>query len=237
MYDIHSHILYGIDDGAATKEDSLIMAKAAVAEGITKIVATPHHKNGYFENYKKGIEGQVKELNRLFQEHDIALEVLPGQEVRIHEKLLKDLDKDEILTINHTRYLLLELPFYTIPEYTLQMIEQLNERGIVPIIAHPERQRTIREDIELIRPFVEKGALTQITAGSLIGEFGEEAEQFSHELIKHQLGHIIATDAHDVGRRGFVMNEALQVVKEHYGNEQYEVFISNNKKIIKDKVI
>lgn len=237
MYDIHSHILFNIDDGAATKEDSIKMAKAAMKEGITKIVATPHHKNGYFDNYKNDIEKGVEQLNQLFLQEQINLEVLTGQEVRIHEDLFDSISRGDILTINDSQYLLLELPFYNVPDYTVDMIKRLKDDGITPIIAHPERQRLIREDISIMNELIEAGALSQITAGSLLGEFGEEAQKFSHELIQNQIGHIIATDAHDTGRRGFVMSEALKIVQERYGNEQYEIFISNSNKVVKDKVI
>ncbi|GAE46926.1 manganese-dependent protein-tyrosine phosphatase [Mesobacillus boroniphilus JCM 21738] len=110
MIDIHSHILSGIDDGARTLEDSVALAKAAVQEGIDIIIATPHHKNGRYDNPKETVKDKTEILNLLLQEEGIPLEVLPGQEPAIHGEIIEGLDNGEIQTLNGTQYLFIELP-------------------------------------------------------------------------------------------------------------------------------
>ena len=99
LLDIHCHILYGVDDGAENEAASLEMAREAVREGITKIIATPHHKNGRFHNRKEDILLKVKKLNDLLQREDVPLTILPGQETQIYGEILEDIEKDEILTL------------------------------------------------------------------------------------------------------------------------------------------
>src|SRR5699024_3118528 len=110
---IHSHILPGIDDGAQTEADSLAMARAAVEDGIHTIIATPHHKNGAFENIKENIITYTTILNELFESEGIPLTLLPGQETRINGDMIEDIQKDELLTLNHTKYLFVEFPSAT----------------------------------------------------------------------------------------------------------------------------
>ncbi|MED4268342.1 CpsB/CapC family capsule biosynthesis tyrosine phosphatase [Priestia megaterium] len=115
LIDIHSHIFPVVDDRALTIEDAISIAKLAVDEGITKIIATPHHRNGTFFNKKQDILKRVTELNYIFQSKNIPLEVLPGQETRIYGSLLEDLEKGDILALNHTNYVFIELPSIHVP--------------------------------------------------------------------------------------------------------------------------
>src|SRR5437016_1701574 len=108
LIDIHSHILPYVDDGAQSVEDAVNIARLAVAEGITKIIATPHHQNGVFFNTKQDILERVIELNHVLRNENIPLEVLPGQETRIYGELLEDFEKGDILTLNTTNYLFVE---------------------------------------------------------------------------------------------------------------------------------
>src|SRR5699024_4196574 len=118
MIDIHSHILPGVDDGAQTEEDSIAMAKVAIEEGIHTIVASPHHKNRTYDNERADIEKNVSILNDLFAANNLALTVLPGQEVRIYGEILEDWEKGDILPINHSKYLFIEFPSDSVPHYT-----------------------------------------------------------------------------------------------------------------------
>lgn len=217
MIDIHSHILPGVDDGAKTETESIEMAKMAVEEGITKIVASPHHKNRHYENYKEEIVTHVKVLNELLQANDIPLEVLVGQEVRIYGEVLADYENGEIQTINDTNYLLIEFPFKSVPQYADQLIYDLQIAGLRPIIVHPERNQELLENKERMYELIRGGALSQVTAASLLGKFGKDAEQFAFELIEADLTHFIASDAHNVTNRAFHMQEAISVIDDKFG--------------------
>lgn len=227
MIDIHSHILPGIDDGAKTVEDSLEMAKLAVKEGIHTIIATPHHKNGKYSNSKDRILPIVEQLNKRFIEENIPLTVLPGQETAINGDMLEDYQAGEILPLNQTQYLFVELPSNHVPRYTKQMMFNLQLKGLIPIIVHPERNSEIHERPEKLFELVEKGALAQLTAGSLCGKFGKKIKSFSEQLVEANLVHFVASDAHNVTSRGFHMGQAFDIVRSKYGTDYEEMFLEN----------
>jgi protein-tyrosine phosphatase len=234
MIDIHCHILPGIDDGARTLEDSIEMAKAAVAQGIHTIVATPHHRNNQFDNFYSDILIQVDKLNRSLQKENIPLEILPGQETRIYGDLAEGLATKEILPVNlDTPYILVELPTSTVPKFTSKLLYDLQVDGIIPIIVHPERNSELLAKPEKLYELVKNGALTQVTAASLVGKFGKKIKTFSHEIIQSNLTHFIASDAHNVHNRDFQMQEAIQDVEEMYGLDLIHSYLENAERVIK----
>lgn len=232
MIDIHSHILPGVDDGAQTEADSLAMAEAAVAQGIHTIIATPHHRNGKYDNLKADIIEQVHLLSALFAKEDIPLTVLAGQEVRINGDMIADIENGELLALHHTKYVFVEFPSGHIPRYAKQMLFDIQVAGYTPIIVHPERNQELIAHPEKMYEFVQKGALTQVTAASIIGKFGKSIRKFSHQLIEANLTHFIASDAHNTTTRGFCMYEALQEVKDQYGVDSYYMFLENSQLLI-----
>lgn len=227
MIDIHSHILPGIDDGAQTPEDSLAMAEAALANGIRTIVATPHHKNGAFDNYKTDIEAHVTHLNDLFVAHELPLTVLPGQEVRVYGEVLEDLTDNEILPVNYSKYILIEFPSSSVPHYAERLFYNMQVEGYTPVIVHPERNRELMRNHEKMFEFVRRGALTQITAGSVIGKFGKDVQTFTHQLIVANLTHLVASDAHNTTTRGFCLQEAYAEINKTYGIDTHYMFMEN----------
>ncbi len=217
MIDIHCHILPGVDDGATTLKDSIEMAKAAVEEGITTIIATPHH-NHHFQNHGENIKNQVARLNEHLRNEKIDIEILEGQEPRITGDIIEDIDSGEILTLcNSGQYVHIELPSNQVPSYTHSIIFELRLKGITPIIVHPERNSEIIENSSLLYDLVTEGALTQVTAGSVIGNFGKKIQKFSYQLIEHNLTHFIASDAHNISNRSFHLRRAYQDVETKLG--------------------
>lgn len=235
MIDIHCHILPGIDDGAATIEDSVAIANAAVKEGITTIVATPHHKNNQFSNPKSSILTNVNNLNTVLKQENIPLTILPGQEVRIYGEVLEDYYKEEILTLNHTKYLFIEFPSSSVPRYAERLLYELQTEGIIPIIVHPERNKELQEKPDLLYQFVKNGALTQVTASSVAGYFGKNVKKFSERLIECNLTHFLASDAHNVHNRSFKMMEGLDVVEENFGVDYVYLFKENAELLLEDR--
>lgn len=180
MVDLHCHLLPGIDDGSKSMEVSLRLAREATANGVTHALLTPHHMNGHYVNHKVDVIRQTKEFQEQLKRHDIPLTVFPGQEVRINGNLLDALNQDDILFADTgNRYLMLEFPDDDVPHYTNQMIFGLQQRGIVPVIVHPERNTKIMAQPDLIYQLLEKGCLSQITASSYVGTFGKKVENFS----------------------------------------------------------
>ncbi|MFP7299087.1 tyrosine-protein phosphatase [Neobacillus niacini] len=235
MIDLHSHILPGIDDGAQSLSESIEMARKAVEQGIHKIVATPHHLNNTYENPKQSILAKVKELNEALLEEKIELEVVPGQEVRIHGEMLEGYAAGEILPVNHTPYILVEFPSNHVPRYTEKLFYDLQMKGLIPVIVHPERNREVIERPELLYQLVKKGALTQITAASICGDFGKKIRNFSLQLIEANQTHFIASDAHNIRNRSFKMREAFGVIGQKYGNELVYYFEENAALVIGGK--
>ncbi|CAM5390352.1 Tyrosine-protein phosphatase YwqE [Streptomyces afghaniensis] len=235
MIDIHSHILPGIDDGAQTIEDSINMAKEAVNEGITTIIATPHHKNNQYINKKSSILEKVNDLNAVLKQENIPLNILPGQEVRIYGEVIEDYYKEEILTLNHTKYLFIEFPSSSVPRYAERLLYDLQTEGIIPIIVHPERNKELQIKPDLLYQFVKNGALTQVTASSVAGYFGKNVKKFSEQLIEHNLTHFIASDAHNIHNRSFKVREALDMIEENFGLDYINLLIENAEFLIEDK--
>ncbi|AST06069.1 tyrosine protein phosphatase [Anoxybacillus flavithermus] len=227
MIDIHSHILPSVDDGAKTVEDAIEMAKVAVAEGITTIIATPHHRNGAFENDRPSVMSRVEAFNETLRDHHIPLRVLPGQEVRIHGELIDHYHDGDILSLAETKYVLIELPNNHVPRYTEQLLFDIQMQGLVPIIAHPERNSDFIEHPTKLYELVKKGALTQLTAASVVGKFGKNIKKFSLQMIEANLAHLIASDAHNITTRAFHLREAYDVIQKQFGSQAVYVFQEN----------
>lgn len=220
MIDIHAHILPGIDDGAKTIDESLAMCRIAVSDGIDAIAATPHTHNGMFNNAREDIIAKVNELNALLKANKINLTIYPGADVRIYPGILSDIEEGTLLTLNDTRrYFLLEMPFQSIPLMAMNTISRLINKGITPIITHPERNEQIIRQFGIAEQFKEKGALLQLTAMSITGGFGEQIQDFSARMLKEGLVDIIASDAHSPDRRPPVLSQAVSVASGIVGSD------------------
>ncbi|MGG0744658.1 CpsB/CapC family capsule biosynthesis tyrosine phosphatase [Priestia megaterium] len=237
MIDLHCHILSSIDDGALNDEISLKMAQQAVLEGIHTIVATPHHQDGRYINEKKDIVQYVQELNELIKKEKIPLTVLPGQEIRLYGEILEDYQSEKILTLNDTgKYLFIEFPSSQVPHYAERLLFNIQSKGLIPIIVHPERNRRLLEEPDLLHKFITNGALAQVTAGSLTGRFGKNIKRFSHQLIQSNLVHFVSSDAHNLEDRSFYMREALEVIESEHGRDTVYTFLENAQFVIQGQM-
>lgn len=220
MIDLHSHILPGLDDGARTIDESLAMAQQAIDQGITHLMCTPHHLNGKFMNPADSVIEAVDKLQKELDQRHLPLTLLEGQEVRLTEVLLSEIGKESVLFIDVTdRYLLLELPTKELPLHIEGIFYQLIKRGYIPVIAHPERNLVFRKDPNRLLPFLKMGALTQLTAPSIVGVFGKEIQHASKQLLEHQMGFMVASDAHNVSSRAFLLKEAYEEIQKICGSE------------------
>jgi protein-tyrosine phosphatase len=220
MIDTHLHILPGIDDGPATMEEALALARALVREGITSAFATPHYNDEFPRLPMTEIRRRVDELQQELQRHGIPLRLFPGHEVLISSELVADVRSGKIATLNGSRYLLLELwNSAWIPE-TERVVFELRALGIVPIIAHPERYRSIQQQPDLLLKLLEQGALAQLTAASLLGLQGRTTRACAETLLKKGCIHLIASDAHSDGRRLASVRQALQSITQSVGQAE-----------------
>ncbi|QJC90396.1 tyrosine-protein phosphatase [Bacillus inaquosorum] len=237
MIDIHCHILPAMDDGASDSADSIEMARAAVRQGIRTIIATPHHKNGMYENEPAAVREAADQLNKRLIKEDIPLTVLPGQEIRIYGDLERDLAEQQLLSLNDTKYILIEFPFDQVPRYAEQLFYDLQLKGYIPVIAHPERNREIRENPSLLYHLVEKGAASQMTSGSLAGTFGKQMKAFSLRLAEANLIHFVASDAHNVKTRNVHNQEALYILEKEFGPEFPYLLTENAELLLQNQTI
>ena len=201
VIDLHIHILPGIDDGPRTLEESLEMARMAVADGITTVVATPHlfsHRAVALEDFNAPdtIREAVAALNRELAAAAIPLIVLPGCEVPLFADILKFVESNRVLSLNDGgRYISLEMPDTVIPPATEDIIFHLSSLGLTPIITHPERNPIFYEMPQKLKRLLSLGCLAQITARSLTGGFGWRAFDGTHDGQIFALGIHISADA------------------------------------------
>lgn len=223
MLDLHCHILPGIDDGAQTLNDSLAMVEKAISQGITHILCSPHHNNGKYSNPANQVIEQVALLQREIDQRNLELTLLEGQEVRITGTLLEDIAKGEILfTDLDNKYILIEFPTGEVPAYTEQLFFQLLSQGHTPVIVHPERNIVFRKNPNKLIPFLEMGVLTQMTAPSILGVFGKDVQKKSRQMLMHNMLHMVASDAHNLGKRTFYMKEAFELIRKECGETKVD---------------
>lgn len=238
MLDIHCHILPCVDDGAASYEAAIQMARAAEQQGIRQIVATPHHKNPRFENTKDQIIEAVEALNNVLKKEAIELTVLPGQECRVFGEILDDYQKGEVLSVNNNgKYVLVEFPSNHVPRYIEQLFFDMQISGLTPIIVHPERNSEIVQSPDILLKLVKGGALSQVTASSLVGHFGKKISRFSSQLIESGLTHLIASDAHNTTTRGFYLREAYDHLQSQFGGGLRMEFEENAELLVRGETL
>jgi protein-tyrosine phosphatase len=214
VIDLHSHILPGVDDGPATIEESLEIARRAASEGVRAIAATPHVRDDYPTDAGT-MERLVTELRLAVQSEGIPVDVRPGGEIAIDWlDRLSDDDLDRFGLGGSPHYILLEFPYAGWPLSLHEWVFRLVTREITPVIAHPERNGDVQRDPDALRPLVDAGALVQITAASLDGRIGRSAQSAAYELIGSGLAHLLASDAHTPDVREAGLLGAVEAVGE-----------------------
>ncbi len=229
MIDIHAHILPSLDDGPESFEESIEMCKVAADDGVSTIVATPHSKDGVYEAKSENILKAVETLNLKLQEAHIDLEILPGAELHVHERLLDGIKNGDALTINNKRrHILLELPFFFIPPGTERLIFSLQSMGIISIIAHAERIAFFQKNPQSLERLVDAGVMVQVTAQSITGFFGSRERRCSERFLKRKLVHFIASDAHSIHNRPPILSKAVERASRFIGKEEAEALVFKN---------
>lgn len=201
VIDIHAHILPGVDDGPRTPEEALAALAALSSEGVLGVVATPHLNSQFPRLAAAEVQVRVEALKSLTHDAGISIHLWAGHEVRVTGDLERELADGTAATINGGPYLLLELPTQEFPVFLPDLLGRLRLRGYIPVIAHAERYQPTWQDPMVLAPLVELGALMQITAGSLVGYFGRQSRNAAETLLKCNLAHVIASDAHTLADR------------------------------------
>jgi protein-tyrosine phosphatase len=221
MIDIHCHILPGLDDGSKSLQETLEMCRIAAADGIRTIVASPHQQDGVYQTPANAIFTTVRHVAEHIRQAGIAIELLPGADVRVEVDTGEKILSGEIVSINNTkRYFLLEFPAHAIPMNIDKLIFNLLLKNITPVLTHPERIHEVQEDPNRIFELVAMGVPSQVTAMSIIGGFGRRAQKCARTLLTHNLAHIIATDAHSPEHRPPILSEAVKAVSKLLKDEE-----------------
>jgi protein-tyrosine phosphatase len=227
MYDIHHHLLYGLDDGPDSLEKSLAQAEMAIADGITHVVCTPHSSDRY--TYQP--QENASRLDVLRGHLGNRLELGIGCDFHLSYENIEDaINHPAKYSINGGQYLLIEFPDYGIPNRISEAMYELRLAGMTLIITHPERNPTLRDKSEKLADWLRAGHLIQITAGSLTGRFGRGAARAANEMLKKRWVHFLATDAHNVDSRPPKMREAYEFVAREYGEEYARLLCVTNPK-------
>jgi protein-tyrosine phosphatase len=204
VIDLHTHILPGVDDGVKTMDDAVEFARVAAADGVHTIVATPHYREGFFINSRPDVLARVESLNARLRAENVAVSVLPGAEVHISADLVSRVKSGHAPTLaDNGKTVLFELSMTQYPIDLETMVFQMRLAGLQILFAHPERIRYFQDDLSRYEAVIRLGAFGQITTGSVTGLFGEEVEEFSEELARKRLVHVVSSDAHNTRGRRF----------------------------------
>lgn len=238
MTDLHSHILYGVDDGAPTFEMSIEMLRSACNAGTKNIVLTPHcNIPNSFENYiNPVIIRRYERLKNEVKEQNIDINVCLGMEVFGTSDIVHLIYSGAVIPINRSRYMLVEFGFNEDPMRVSSILEKIHSTGLTPLLAHPERYEFVQRYPFMVYDWVRSGCAIQVNRGSIIGKFGKIAEDVVHLLIRHNLVHVVASDGHHINMRQAVLDDAYVTVKRLYGDRKADkLFKINPGRIIRDK--
>jgi protein-tyrosine phosphatase len=235
MIDLHCHFLPGIDDGAQNLADGLALAQAAVADGITYSVMTPHIHPGRYENTRSSIELAFKDFRSALRKARVPLHIGMAAEVRLSPDIVALLSQNEVPFLGELdgyKIILLEFPHNQITPGADKLIERLLKQRIRPLIAHPERNQDVIRDLSKIEPFVEMGCFLQITAGALLGHFGRGPLQRALQLLEFDVFKVLASDAHNLTGRRPALREGMEAAARVVGEQSAHDLVNQNPRMI-----
>ena len=238
MIDFHSHIVYDVDDGSETLEQSIEILKKAEHAGFNKIILTPHYMENYYEVPTNQITEKIEKLNEKCREEQIDIELYQANEIYITNHMVEFLEENYATTINNSRYVLFELPMNEEPANLLEVIYQLLENKKVPIIAHPERYAYIQKEPNKLIPLIEQGVLFQTNYGSIEGQYGKEIQKTAKLLLEHNFIHFLGSDVHHEGYIYEKMPEIKADLRKIISNEKIrELTTENAEKVLNNNEI
>lgn len=226
MIDFHTHILPKVDDGSKNEKMTMNMLEKLSLQDVDTVCATSHYIPDEYEitreKYDLTFNG-IKSLNS-------KINIVSGLELYISPDLIKQYENKKIWGINDTNYLLIELPMDFFPIYAEDLFYNLKALGLNPIIAHPERNSKIIDDVDLLINLVNQGTLVQMNSGSLIGEYGSLVKKFAEKLVSMNLVHVLGSDAHNDSSRPPRLKEGFDIL--HKINPDLYQWILENEKLI-----
>jgi protein-tyrosine phosphatase len=199
MIDLHTHILHAIDDGPPDLAGAVAIARAAVADGVTVMVATPHGRSSANVNSRYSaalLHERLAELRAALDAAGVALEIVAGTECYGEAGVVQRLGSGELLACGASRAVLVEFPVQISRAALEQIVFELQLAGYRVVVAHPERLRYVHHEPNALIPLIERGVLLQLTADALLGNQGKRLERLAETLLTYRLVQIIASDCH-----------------------------------------
>ncbi len=232
MIDMHSHILYGIDDGSRTREESIELLKFLEKQGVTESIVTPHYIDD--TQFVASIEKKKELIRDLQKETNIKLYI--GNEVYFSDKTIESLNSKKLSTLNDSKYILIEFPLSNRIKDVDEMVYDLSTNGVIPIIAHPERYLYVQEDYKYLDKLVEIGALFQVNYGSIIGTYGSKVEKTAKTLLKKGYISFLGSDIHRIDKP-IDLEKAMKKLKKIVKKQEIvdDLTYNNIKKIINNE--
>jgi len=231
LIDMHSHILPGVDDGATDVAESLAMLRIAVADGVTTQVLTPHIHLGRYDNTRESLRSVFAAFHELVQSEGIEIRLELAAEVRIGAEILQLVARDGapwLGTWEGKKVLLMELPYSEIPVGSNNLVRWLVRHDVLPMIAHPERNRAFQAKPAKLEPLMDEGCLAQVTAGSLTGKFGPQAKGLAEALLRSGQVTLLATDCHNLSYRPPDLGAGLAAAAQLVGSFPAEAWVTEN---------
>jgi len=233
MYDLHSHILPGVDDGPKTMKDALKMAAVADEQGTSMMLCTPHRRDVTENSSVKQVEQLLGTFKAEINHIGLGLDLVLGMENHIDVDLPDEVAAGRALPMNGGHYMLVEMPFFGNPNYVEDVLFQLQIQGIKPVLAHPERIEAVQQDPEILAKLIERGMVSQITGGSILGYFGRDVKHLTHSLLRRGMAHIIASDTHfATGPRSPDLSHCVSAAAEIVGEDRARAMVVANPRAV-----
>ena len=233
MIDVHSHILFDIDDGAREIEESIFMLKESQNAGFTDVILTPHYMEGVYAQNKEEVINRFKKLKEEIKDQGLEINIYLGNEVYVTPNINEKILTKEVLTLNNSKYVLIETHLTTNILYLEHEIDKMLEAGFKPILAHPERYEFVKKDIKNLDKFINKGVLLQSNYGSIVGFYGKTAEKTVRKLLKTKAITFLASDTHFVNTIYAAMPDIKRKLQSVISDEYfYDITEYNAREII-----
>lgn len=236
--DIHSHILPQIDDGAENFDVSMEMLRIAWNDGIREIILTPHNKPAHHNAGPEKIKQLMQNLQDKARGEGMDIIFHTGNEMYYGSDMIEKLDEGRAGTMAGSAYVLIEFGMGDDIDHIRYGLYEALSHGFRPILAHVERYGRMLTKIERVEDLIQMGCYIQVNAGSIMGEFGFGARQFTKKLLSQRLVHFVATDAHDTGKRRPVLGDCAKYIRRKYGDDYANrLLVENPMRVINDEYI
>lgn len=232
MIDIHTHILPNIDDGSRSIDETFNLIKEAKEAGFEAIISTSHYMENYYETNAPEREVWINAIYENLQVKNIDMRLYLGNEIYLSDNIIKLLEEGKASTINDTSYVLFEMPLNVEPLNLYDVIYDMMQYKLVPILAHPERYTFIQKEPELVYDLIQKGVLMQSNFASIIGYYGEKAQFIAKKLLENNMVHFLGSDVHRQNTIYPKMPRILAELNAIIGDEKLEELTTINPKLV-----